>query len=348
MISSHLLFFFSALGAANGVLLALYFFTRRSHMLANRLLGALLLAISIRTGKSAFYFFNPDLAVEFLQFGLSACLLIGPLTYLYVRCKVLEVAADPVRNRWRRHIGATVVLIAFGLVFPYSRYPDSWYYFVCGIHVFWAMYLLAAGKDLWQARSRLFKAGEITSRQTILLLSVYFSSAVILMAYVLMPLTSYIVGALSFTFSIHVTVLSCLLQREEHKKEKYQNRKLAEQDALKLMQALNQLMNEQKVYLNPGLNLATLAKKAGALQTTVSQVINENMGKSFNGYVNEFRIQYAQNLLTAESHLNMEIVAERSGFNSSSTFFVAFKKFAGQTPANYRAARMAGEVEKLS
>lgn len=333
------------------MLLALYFFTRRSDPMANRLLGALLLAISIRTGKSAFYFFNPDLAVEFLQFGLSACLLIGPLTYLYVQCKILEMAPDPVRNRWWRHIGLTVFLIALGLAFPYSRYPDSWYYFICGIHIFWGAYLLAAGKDLWRARSVLFKAEGVTSRQTILLLSVYFSSAVILAAYVLTPLTSYIVGALSFTFSIHVTVLSCLLWREEnsgqHKKEKYGNRKLAEHDAQKIMQALNVLMGEQKIYLNPGLSLAILARKTGALRTTVSQVINENMGKSFNLYVNEFRIEYAKHLLTAESHLNMEIVAERSGFNSSSTFFLAFKKIAGLTPASYRATQMSGEVEKL-
>lgn len=350
MISSHLLFFFSALGAANGVLLALYFFSRRTEPLANRLLGALLLAISIRTGKSAFYFFNPGLAVEFLQLGLSACLLIGPLTYLYVRCKILEVTPGPVHHRWQRHIGLAVALIALGVAFPYSRYPESWYYCICGIHIFWAVYLLAAGKDLWQARSVLFKA-EITSRQTILLLSVYFSSAVILMAYVLTPWTSYIVGALSFTFSIHVTILSCLLRREEnsgeHKKEKYGNRKLAQQDAQKIIHALNTLMDEQKIYLNPGLSLAILARKTGVLQTTVSQVINENMGKSFNVYVNEFRIRYAQNLLTEESHLNMELVAERSGFNSSSTFFVAFKKIAGQTPASYRAAQVADEVEKL-
>lgn len=171
------------------------------------------------------------------------------------------------------------------------------------------------------------------------------------MAYVLTPWTSYIVGALSFTFSIHVTILSCLLRREEnsgeHKKEKYGNRKLAQQDAQKIIHALNTLMDEQKIYLNPGLSLAILARKTGVLQTTVSQVINENMGKSFNVYVNEFRIRYAQNLLTEESHLNMELVAERSGFNSSSTFFVAFKKIAGQTPASYRAAQVADEVEKL-
>ncbi|MET0267516.1 MAG: helix-turn-helix domain-containing protein, partial [Duganella sp.] len=78
--------------------------------------------------------------------------------------------------------------------------------------------------------------------------------------------------------------------------------------------------------------------KVGQLQTTVSQVINGNSGKSFNLYVNEFRIRHAKSLLIDQTHLNMDLVAERSGFNSNSTFFAAFKKITGQTPASYRSA----------
>jgi AraC-like DNA-binding protein len=40
--------------------------------------------------------------------------------------------------------------------------------------------------------------------------------------------------------------------------------------------------------------------------------------------------------LTGEPQLNLDIVAERCGFNSSSTFFSTFKKVAGQTPASFR------------
>lgn len=338
MISSQLLFLFSALGAVNGIFLALYLFSRRSNRLANKLLGALLLAISIRTFKSTVYYFNPDLAVEFLQFGLSACLFIGPLTYLYVHSSLADLASRASSMHWHRHLLLTLFLIGVGIIFPYSQYPGSWYYFVCSIHAYWFLYLALAGRELWMARSLL-----LASRQKLLLLSVYFGSGLILAAYVSTAFTSYIVGALSFTFSIHLTILSYVLQDEsdDKRKEKYQNRKLNEKDASALLASLDKVMHEQQLYLNPGLSLALLAKKVGNLQTTISQVLNENSGKSFNLYINEFRIQHAKNLLISDAHLNMDLVAERSGFNSNSTFFAAFKKVTGQTPASYRSSFMA-------
>ncbi|WP_269533790.1 AraC family transcriptional regulator [Chitinimonas sp. BJYL2] len=342
MISSQLLFLFSALGSINGIFLALYLFTRRSQRLTNSLLGGLLLAIGVRTGKSTFYYFYPDIAVEFLQIGMSACLLIGPLTYLYVQCHLADIGQKALGTAWRWHLLVSLLVIGIGITFPYSRYPHIWHHVLSGIHVYWAFYLLLAGKQLWQARPVWIGNEHGSSRQVILLLSVYFSSCLILIAYATTQLTSYIVGALSFTFSIHLTILTFLFQKEVQieatRKEKYQNRKLADADVQSLLESLNQTMRDQQLYLNPNLTLALLAKKVGALQTTVSQVINENLGKSFNLYINEFRIQYAQKLLAHESHLTMELVAERSGFNSNSTFFAAFKKITGQTPASYRAA----------
>lgn len=338
MISSQLLFLFSALGAVNGIFLALYLFSRRPNRLTNKLLGVLLLAISIRTFKSTVYYFNRDLAVEFLQLGLSACLLIGPLTYLYVRSFMADLKQSVSNADWRRHLLLTLFLIGAGIAFPYSQYPGSWYYFLCSIHAYWFFYLVLAGRELWISRALL-----PDSRQKLLLLSVYFGSCLILAAYVSTAFTSYIVGALSFTFSIHLTILSYVLQNEsdDKKKEKYQSRKLNAKDATALLASLDKVMREQQLYLNPVLSLALLAKKVGNLQTTISQVINENAGKSFNLYINEFRIQHAQNLLISDAHLNMELVAERSGFNSNSTFFAAFKKITGQTPASYRSSCMA-------
>lgn len=331
MISSQILFLFSALGAVNGILLALYLFTRRTQRLANGMLGALLLAISVRTGKSTFYYFNPDIAAGFLQIGLSACLLIGPLTYLYLHCHLADMADKAVGRRWHWHLVLPVLLIALGLVFPFSSYSTMWRHSILGIHLYWLSYLLLAGKALWDARTR-----------APLPLSVYFGSALILVAYLSTPLTSYIVGALSFTFSIHLTILSFILRADARpdpaRKARYQNSKLGEEDAATLLAALNQVMGEQQLYLNPNLSLAQLAKKVGNLQTTVSQVINDRLNQSFNHYVNGYRIEHAKRLLVNETHLNMDLVAERSGFNAKSTFFAAFKKITSQTPANYRAA----------
>jgi AraC-like DNA-binding protein len=349
---SQLLFLFSALGAINGIFLALYFFSRRPTRVVNHMLGALLLAIAVRTAKSTVYFFNQDLAVEYVQFGLSACLLIGPLTYLYVHYSLTDLRQNVADHKWRWHLALSFFVIVIGLIFPYTKYPTIWKYSIFGIHIFWFSYLLAAGWQLWQSRAILLDVERRASHSALLLLSVYFSSCLILIAYVSTPLTSYIVGALSFTFSIHITVLVFILRKEAmgtiDKKEKYQNRRLTEEDAIALLAVLNQVMNDQQLYLNPNLSLAQLAKRVGSLQATVSQVLNDKLNKSFNLYVNEFRIEEAKKLLVNESHLNMELIAERCGFNSNSTFFSAFKKITGQTPASFRTSfAQSAQLSKL-
>jgi len=345
MISRQFLFLFSALGAVNGLLLAAYFFSRRPRSMANVMLGALLLAIGVRTAKSTFYFFNRDLPVEYLQLGLSSCLLIGPLTYLYVHYHLAELAQRDPGRHWRRHLALPALVIVLGLFFPYSAFRRPWQLSSYGLHLYWFLYLLAAGWQLRRSQALLYKPDGRLGRSAMLVLSVYFSSCLILAAYLSTPATSYIVGALSLTFSIHITILAFLFRNDTvagnavaGKKEKYQNRKLSEADALALQTSLQQIMTEQQLYLNPNLSLAMLAKKIGSASTTVSQVLNDHLHKSFNLYVNEFRIQAAKALLMSESQVNMDLVAERSGFNSSSTFFAAFKKLTGQTPASYRAA----------
>ena len=341
MIARQLLFLFSALGAINGIFLAVYFFSRRPRSLADCMLGALLLAVGVRTAKSAFLFFNPAIALEFRQLGLSACLLIGPLTYLYVRYFLAGLAQLPSGQQWRWHLGLSFLLIGIGVAFPYSAYRSAWNFSSHAIHAFWLCYLLAAGKLLWQTRREWFNAGHRMSTSTLLLLSVFAGSCVMLVAYASTPFTSYIVGALSFTFSLHVAVLVFLLRKENltpsEPKQKYGNNRLTHEEALAVLASLEQLMTGQKSYLNPNLSLAQLAKRAGCTQALVSQVLNDKLNRGFNTYVNEYRIAEAKQLLTGEPHLNLEIVAERCGFNSSSTFFSTFKKVVGQTPASYRA-----------
>lgn len=55
MLNDHLLFFFSALGAFNGVTLALYLWLTGKSALAQRILAVLILMVSVRTGKSVLF-----------------------------------------------------------------------------------------------------------------------------------------------------------------------------------------------------------------------------------------------------------------------------------------------------
>ena len=89
------------------------------------------------------------------------------------------------------------------------------------------------------------------------------------------------------------------------------------------------------LFKNPNLTLAQLAKEINVRPHLLSQLLNDNLNKSFSQFINEYRIEEAIMLLDRGSHLKMEFIAEKSGFNSNSTFYAAFKKFTGTTPAKY-------------
>ncbi len=115
---------------------------------------------------------------------------------------------------------------------------------------------------------------------------------------------------------------------------------VSEQDN-KLQERLLQLMQEQKPYLDPELNLATLASLVGAPATQVSQVINSGLGQNFRNWVNGYRVEEVKQRLNdpAFAHLNMTGIAFDCGFNSEASFYRIFRQFTGQSPKSYSALR---------
>lgn len=97
------------------------------------------------------------------------------------------------------------------------------------------------------------------------------------------------------------------------------------------------LLEEDKVYLEVGLDLSSFAKHLGIPKNQVSHVINNEFGKRFNELLNQYRIQHAIQLIEAGylDDFTLEALAEQSGFNSRITFFNVFKKEKGISPSEY-------------
>jgi AraC-like DNA-binding protein len=100
-------------------------------------------------------------------------------------------------------------------------------------------------------------------------------------------------------------------------------------------------MEEDKVYLDPELSLPRLAEALGCSVNHLSQAINAGHNLSFFDYVNHYRVAEAARLLRQKDCRFPAVldVALSVGFNSISTFYTAFKKSTGQTPAKYRRAK---------
>lgn len=101
---------------------------------------------------------------------------------------------------------------------------------------------------------------------------------------------------------------------------------------------LNQKIHSEQVFLNPQLNLKTLAKEIGTNEKYLSQFINKNHNKNFSFFINEFRVEYAKKILLEEEYSNytLEAIGSLSGFNSKTSFNSTFKKYTGETPSEYK------------
>mgnify|MGYP000162098806 CR=1 FL=1 len=98
---------------------------------------------------------------------------------------------------------------------------------------------------------------------------------------------------------------------------------------------LDNLVNEEKIYIDPNLTIPRLAEKMQIQPYLLSQIINAQFDKSFPDYINSYRIEDAKKLLE-ESSLKISSIASDCGFNSLSSFNLAFKKHTDKTPSQYR------------
>ncbi|MEH6589088.1 MAG: helix-turn-helix domain-containing protein [Halioglobus sp.] len=123
--------------------------------------------------------------------------------------------------------------------------------------------------------------------------------------------------------------------------QRYAKSGLSAQQMEKLQARLSELMETDKLYLVSNLTLPELAEALGCTVNHLSQAINAGFGVSFFDYINQYRVTAAMVLLRAPDSESQTVldIALGVGFNSTSTFYVAFKKVSGQTPAQYRRSR---------
>ena len=112
--------------------------------------------------------------------------------------------------------------------------------------------------------------------------------------------------------------------------------KLSEEELENLKIALIESMNTDKLYLDDGLSLPKLAGHLDISVHKLSLLLNEGVGQNFFQFVNSYRIEEAKNLLLDDSkQLNILEIAFGAGFNSKSTFYLAFKKSLGISPSEF-------------
>jgi hypothetical protein len=259
---SQILFFFSALGAFNGLILTFYLFFAKPSSIQRRLLSALMLVISLRVYKSIWFYFDPNIGKQFLQLGLSACFLIGPLLYFYVVSQVSSL--EKLKLNWKAHLALLLsLIIGAGILFPYQSNFELWGNFYNVINITWGLYILAAAIQLFPLALVCVGGNSQLSKEQLLCVNVFSGTSLIWLAYFTASYTSYIAGALSFTFILYVSVFLWFMSNKVNKQstQAYANKKLEQGMAEQIEARLSELMLNEHLYKNANLTLPMLAKK---------------------------------------------------------------------------------------
>ena len=109
-------------------------------------------------------------------------------------------------------------------------------------------------------------------------------------------------------------------------------------------QAAKDIWQELSEYIeqNPDaeLTLSALASKCFYNPSYFSRMFKQKFHMPLTEYVTRKRIEYAIRLLE-ESELSVDEISQRTGFVDRSTFYAAFSRITGTTPAQYRIANRA-------
>ncbi len=121
-------------------------------------------------------------------------------------------------------------------------------------------------------------------------------------------------------------------------REKYAGSNLGSHEIENYKIRLSELMEKEKLYLNPQLTLKDLADRLQVSSKTLSQVINQSFNQNFFDLINSYRCDEVKNIFsgTTDSKITISEVMFQSGFNSKSSFNKEFKKITGKTPSEFK------------
>lgn len=354
------------------LLLSLFLLTnRKGNTLSNRLLALffLLLGINLIDGLIAFtgfYARYPSLA----HVGDGLVFLLGPLLYFYTRSVVYKDFVFKVSQIY--HLLPFILATAIFQIYYHAQsleekvfiqqaiqqrqLPAGFYITIIFIygHVF--VYFIMALKEvsIYQYRiKQLFSYTEKISLKWLrfiiysMLGILLFSLINVMVPYAGLDIwfqpTFAIVIGLFFLF-VNMVVFKGLQQPEifigldRQDTVRYSHSLLTMEDKELIRTRLLYAMENEKLYLEPEIDLVQLSAKMGETPKKISQVINELVGQNFYDFINTYRVNEAMNIFSTSTDPKLTVleVLYKVGFNSKSSFNVVFKEKTGMTPSDFR------------
>lgn len=305
--------------------------------------GLTTLFLSARIGKSVYVIFTPreEREILYIQIGLSACFLIGVSLFYYVKSSIENKKTFP--KSWLVHMASFLVaIIIVGIIKPYEVYPEFWNkFFVWFIYTVWGVYLFAAGFILRNVLQKCISKTSSCTTEEHWLIAIWISNVLIFIAYLIGYFYLYLVGTITFSVVFYGLLIFFLFKKNREAifkevPEKYGTKRIENREAEELLSQLKHLMEEKELYKETDIKLQKLASQIHISTHKLSQLLNDNLGKSFASFINDYRIEESKRLLKENHNLTLEAIGFEAGFSSKSSFYGTFKKVVGKTPSEFQ------------
>ena len=122
-----------------------------------------------------------------------------------------------------------------------------------------------------------------------------------------------------------------------HKEPEYIG-KIKIETAERIYQQVMEELAVKKRYTDPGLKASQLVKELKTNPQSLSAVMQRYMGGKFNEVVNRFRVKRAAHMLVKKQYSDVACgdIGMMCGFSTRQSYYMAFKREMGMSPANYR------------
>jgi AraC-like DNA-binding protein len=110
---------------------------------------------------------------------------------------------------------------------------------------------------------------------------------------------------------------------------------LSNEKISQILEKAKEYIAHSKCFLDTDFSIDQLAREVGVNRTYLSVAINAD-GGNFRSFINEYGVNYAIKLLTADKTMKFEDLAVDCGFNNRKSLYNAFKSVTGITPSHFR------------
>ena len=340
----------------NAMFLAIFSFTlQRGNLRANKILGIIYCVFGLLIFDSLLltYGLSPKLIIIFLIVSLFS-LLLGPLVFFY--SKAYLVKNWKLRKRDSLHFIAFLLLLSYLIIKIYVFHDTILWrsnvrkfgnflilihlliYIVFTLkeiikHISLKKFISLAGRDnifghisffilafifIWISKLHIFLVLDVWNRYGFCpyMYSIYFTSAFIF------------INLFMFFY----------MNNSYSKKRKFALSSLiSDEKRLFYKKIIDKELFEAKIYKDPEITLRKLSEFTEIPYSYLSDFINREYKLNFRELINKCRIEDAINLILFNNNKQKTFleIAYEVGFNSKSTFNLAFKKYQGMNPSDF-------------